>query len=253
MLQHLPRPTIFAHRGASAYAPENTLIAFNLAVQQNADAIELDAKLSGDGQVVVIHDQTVDRTTSGVGRVSDMPLSELRAFDAGSHFDPIYKGEHIPTLDEVFSLLGEQIFINVELTNYTSIYDDLPYKVAQIVEFHKLKKDILFSSFNPIALSRIHRTLPEVPLGLLALPGPKGWWARSRLGKMLVPYQALHIELSDTSTSLINWVQKSGGRIHVYTVNNAKDLRQLFELRVDGIFTDDVPLAKNILENIQRG
>jgi glycerophosphoryl diester phosphodiesterase len=220
-------------------------------VQQNADAIELDAKLSADGYVVVIHDQTVDRTTSGIGRVRDISLSDLQALDAGSYFDPNYKGEYIPPLDEVLSLLGEQIFINIELTNYTSIYDDLPYKVAQLVEFHKLEENVLFSSFNPIALRRIHRILPEVPIGLLALQGPKGWWARSYPGKMLVPYQALHVEFRDTSTSLIEWVRKSGKRIHVYTVNNAKDLRQLFELRVDGIFTDDVPLANSLLENIQ--
>ena len=105
MLQQHPQTIIFAHRGASAYAPENTLAAFHLAVQQNADAIELDTKLSRDGHVVVIHDRTVDRTTSGTGQVNDMTLSELQELDAGSHFNATFKDEHIPTLDEVFSLL----------------------------------------------------------------------------------------------------------------------------------------------------
>jgi len=251
MLQQHPQTIIFAHRGASAYAPENTLAAFHLAVQQNADAIELDTKLSRDGHVVVIHDRTVDRTTSGTGQVNDMTLSELQELDAGSHFNATFKDEHIPTLDEVFSLLGEYILINIELTNYDSIYDDLPYKVAQVVELHKFKHNLLFSSFNPIALRRIHRRLPEVPLGLLALQGRKGWWARNPLGKILVPYQALHIELGDTSSSLIKWVQNSGKRIHVYTVNNAEDIAQLYKLHVDGIFTDDVPLARNVITNFQ--
>jgi glycerophosphoryl diester phosphodiesterase len=252
MLKHLPQPTIFAHRGASAYAPENTLAAFHLALLQIADAIELDAKLSADGHVVVIHDQTVDRTTSGFGRVCDIPLSDLQALDAGSHFDTDYKNESIPTLDEVFTSFGGQIFINIELTNYASIYDELPYKVAQLVKKHKLEKDVLFSSFNPIALRRIHRILPEVPLGLLALPGRKGMMSRSLLGKMIVSYQALHPELRDTSASLVNWVHKSGQRIHIYTVNHARDLRRIFKLNVDGIFTDDVPLARQILESIQQ-
>jgi len=79
------KPLIFAHRGASAYAPENTLAAFNLAIHHNADVIEMDAKLSSDEQVVIIHDQTVDRTTNGTGRVDDLALSELRKLDAGSH------------------------------------------------------------------------------------------------------------------------------------------------------------------------
>jgi glycerophosphoryl diester phosphodiesterase len=91
MLTELPRPTIFAHRGASAYAPENTLAAFELALRQGADAIELDAKLTRDGHIVVIHDQTVDRTTEGRGRVKDMTLAELRKLDAGSHFDVAFQ------------------------------------------------------------------------------------------------------------------------------------------------------------------
>lgn len=252
MLEHLPQPTIFAHRGACAHAPENTLAAFHLAVYQNADAIELDAKLSADGHVVVFHDLSVDRTTSGSGRVGDKPLSTLQALDAGSHFDIAFKDEHIPTLDEVFTSLGGKIFINVELTNYDSIYDDLPYRVAQLVDKFKLEKEILFSSFNPIALRRIHRLLPEVPLGLLALPGHKGMWARSRLGKMLVPYQALHPELRDTTTSMVNSIHKSGQRINVYTVNHARDLRRIFKLNVDGIFTDDVPLARQVFESVQQ-
>src|SRR5512139_2686581 len=98
LFAHLPRPTIFAHRGASAYAPENTLAAFQMAIQQGADALELDVKLTADGQVVVIHDQTTDRTTGVKGRVSDLTLHELRNLDAGSFFDIAFQGEMIPTL-----------------------------------------------------------------------------------------------------------------------------------------------------------
>jgi glycerophosphoryl diester phosphodiesterase len=108
MYSNLPRPTIFAHRGASAYAPENTLAAFELAIHQKADAIELDVKLSSDDQVVVIHDQTVDRTTNGTGRVNDLPLAALLELDAGSHFDIAYKGESIPTLSQVFETVGRK-------------------------------------------------------------------------------------------------------------------------------------------------
>src|SRR5690606_38697099 len=127
------------------------------AIDQGADAIELDAKLSADGEVVVIHDQTVNRTTTGSGRVGEMTLKELRALDAGSFFDITFQGEKIPTLNEVFALVGKRIPINVELTNYASLTDDLPDKVAALVRRHNLTRQVLFSSFNPLALLRIRR------------------------------------------------------------------------------------------------
>src|SRR5512145_1023455 len=100
MLETLPRPVIFAHRGASAHAPENTLAAFELAIAQQADAVELDVKLTADGQVIVFHDSTVDRTTNGHGKVQDMTLAELKALDAGSFLGSQFAGEKIPTLEE---------------------------------------------------------------------------------------------------------------------------------------------------------
>ncbi|RME06477.1 MAG: glycerophosphodiester phosphodiesterase, partial [Anaerolineae bacterium] len=204
MLDTLPRPVIFAHRGASAHAPENTLVAFDLALRQGADALELDVKLSADGHVVVIHDATVDRTTDGSGRVNQMNLQTLKALDAGCRFDAAFCGERIPTLDEVLEAFGKRTFINIELTNYSSPWDDLPDKVADLVTAHGVEKRVLFSSFNPLALRRIHRRLPEVPIGLLALPGKAGSWARGPLGRM-VPHQAIHPALPDVHPA---WVQR---------------------------------------------
>ena len=170
---------IFAHRGACKYAPENTIAAFELALEQGADAIELDAKLSADGKVVVIHDQSVDRTTDGNGRVNKLTLPELKKLDAGSFFDSKFAGERIPTLDEVFESVGKRIFINVELTNYASRNDELVPLVADIVKRHEIQKNILFSSFAPVNLRRAQQLLPEVPVGLLALTGVMGVLNRS--------------------------------------------------------------------------
>ena len=119
MFESSPRPFIFAHRGASSHAPENTLAAFELAIQQNADGIELDVKLTADGHVVAIHDATVDRTTGARGRVKDLPLTDLRSLDAGSFFAPNFKAEKIPTLEDVFEAVGRRTLINVELTLYS--------------------------------------------------------------------------------------------------------------------------------------
>jgi len=247
MLPMLSRPIIFAHRGSSAHAPENTLAAFNLALQQEADALELDAKLTCDGHVVVIHDQTVDRVTAGSGRVKEMKLAALRELEAGSHFSSIFYGEPIPTLDEVFQAVGHRTYINVELTNYTSLFDSLPEKVAELVQRHNLKTRVLFSSFNPIALRRIHRLIPEAPLGLLSRPGAQGKTARGWLGKLYVPYLALHPHFSDTTNTLVDQLHQSGRRVHVWTVNQVEEMTRLFGMEVDGIFTDDPLLARNVI------
>jgi glycerophosphoryl diester phosphodiesterase len=247
ILPLMPRPVIFAHRGASAYAPENTLAAFSLAVQLGADAIELDAKLSRDGQVVVIHDQTVDRTTSATGKVIEMSLAELRQLDAGSHFDIAFKDEPIPTLEQVFETVGKQIYINIELTNYASKTDDLPEKVTQLVKRHNLSQRVMFSSFNPLALRRAHRELPEVPVGLLALPGQRGAWARSWLGR-LVKYQALHPHYSDVTARMVENLHRRGCRIHPFTINEVPEMQRLAQLDVDGIITGDPIRALQVLK-----
>jgi glycerophosphoryl diester phosphodiesterase len=247
VFSQLPRPAIIAHRGASAHAPENTLAAFELALRQGADGIELDAKLTRDGHVVVIHDQTTDRTTEGHGRVIDKRLNELRKLDAGSHFDISYRGEQIPTLEEVFKAVGQLTYINVELTNYASMTDSLPEKAADLVRRFKIERRVFFSSFNPIALIRARRALPEVPVGLLASPGKKGRWARSWLGR-LVSYQSLHPERGDVNPSLVQKLHRRSSPVFVWTVNDPEEMRRLAHMGVDGIITDDPLLARQVLD-----
>ncbi len=242
MLNTLPTPVIFAHRGASAHAPENTLAAFELALQQGADALELDVKLSADGHVIVIHDPTVDRTTGARGRVKDLTLADLRALDAGSFFSASFRGEKIPTLEEVFEAVGRRTFINVELTNYKTPRDHLVESVCMLVKKFGLQKRILFSSFLAVNLVSARRYLPEVPTALLALNGILGWWPRS-FGFAFGKYDALHPNLKDTTPNLIYFAHRLRRRIHVWTVNEEADLRRLFKWNVDGVFTDDPQLA----------
>jgi glycerophosphoryl diester phosphodiesterase len=242
MLETLPRPTVFAHRGASAHAPENTLAAFELALAQGADGIELDAKLSADGHVVVIHDATVDRTTDRQGRVKDMSLTELRSLDAGGFFAEQYRGEKVPTLEEVFEVLGKRMFLNVELTNYNTPGDYLVESVCMLVKKCGLQKQVLFSSFFTSNLSKARGLLPEVPLGLLAFNGLLGAWARS-FGFAFGRYQALHPNLKDVTPQQVQRVHRLKRRVHVWTVNTAEDMRRLFNWDVDAIFTDDPQLA----------
>jgi len=246
MLDSYPKPMIFAHRGASKYAPENTLAAFKLALEQGADAIELDAKLSADDVVMVIHDQTVDRTTDGEGRVNQLPFSELKKLDAGSFFDPRFSDEKIPTLDEVFESVGKRIFINVELTNYGSSGDQLVPLVAELVKKHDLQDYVLFSSFDPANLVAMQELLPRVPVGLLAPVGLKG--IRNRSSEFLrVSPRIIHPFLLDVNACLIARERKRGRRVHVWTVNKPCSLRRMKRLGVDGVFTDDPLTALRVL------
>jgi glycerophosphoryl diester phosphodiesterase len=245
MLTSLAQPVIFAHRGASAHAPENTLAAFELALEQKADAIELDVKLSADGRAVVIHDSTLNRTTGTHGRVKDLSLAELQSLDAGSFFSERYGGEKIPTLEDVFEAVGKRTVINVELTNYTTPRDQLVETVCMLVKKFGLQKHVLFSSFFASNLSKARAYLPEVPRGLLAFDGWLGAWARS-FGFNFGRYQALHPYLKDVTPQQVQRVHRLNRRIHVWTVNAAEDMRRLFHWGVDAIFTDDPQLAVQV-------
>lgn len=244
-------PLIFAHRGASAHAPENTLSAFKLAIDEQADLIEFDAKLSADEQVVIIHDQTVDRTTDGKGYVKDLPLRELRKLNASAHFPNFTGKAYIPTLEEIIENFGGNIRFNIELSNYSSPFDPLPIKVATLIEYYDIIDQVLVSSFHPIPLMRFHRLLPSVPIGFLARPGNPGALSRSRLGRLLVPYHALHVAFSDTTPNLVSATQSSGSRVHTFTVNDPDDITTSFSLGVDGVITDYPLIARQILESIR--
>ena len=242
-------PAIIAHRGASAHAPENTLAAFRLALEHGADGIELDAKLTIDGQVVVIHDQTVDRTTGSQGVVREMTLAQLKALDAGSFFDSAFAGEPIPTLAEVFDLVSSRALINVEITNYASMQDGLPDKIADLVINHRLQDNILFSSFHPLNLLRIRRRLPQVPVAILTLEGTGfvGRVLRGATGRLFAP-KFIHPYYTDVNEAFLEVEHRRGRRVNVWTVNDPQDIRNLFKIGIDGIITDDPSLARRILE-----
>jgi glycerophosphoryl diester phosphodiesterase len=240
-----PRPAVIAHRGDQCHAPENTLSAFKLAAEKGADAIEFDVKLCADKEVIVLHDQTVDRTTNGKGNVSKYSIAALRELDAGAWFSEMYHGETIPTLDEIFETVGKRLYMNVELTNYATPNDGLVQAVVELVKRHGLQERILFSSFLVHNLKKVRSLLPNVPRGLLALPGLPGYLGRTFTWRG--DYFALHPHLSDVQEGLVNRVHAVGKRIHVWTVNASEDLSKMIALGVDAIFTDDPKLLLSLL------
>lgn len=246
MLENWPKPIVIGHRGASAHAPENTLAAFQMAVDQGADAIEFDVSLSSDDQVMVIHDGTVNRTTNGKGKVAHLTMSEMRKFDAGIKFSEKFAGEKIPTLEEVFEQFGTRLLLNIELKNYSTPFDGLVKKVVDLVKYHKIEERILFSSFLSNNLSISRKLLPEVPCALLAYSGWMGYYQRHYGWKK--KFQALHPYIAGVNQNLIADLHLVGKRIHVWTVNEEVNLRRMLDLKVDGIITDDPGMLRRILE-----
>lgn len=242
------KPVIIAHRGASAYAPENTMAAFRKAVELSADGIELDVKCSKDGEIVIIHDQSLDRTTNGHGKVIETNLKDLRDLDAGSFFSDEFSEEKIPILREVLEEFSNRIFINIELTNYSSINDGLAKKAATLVQQMGVEKSVFFSSFHPYNLVVTRRILPNVPVALLAPPGISGWIFRSNLMRWVSP-EIIHPYFNDVDKRFIEKQHQKNRRVNVWTVNTETEIKKLLKDHVDGLITDDPSLAKNLLTN----
>ncbi|MBI9048204.1 MAG: hypothetical protein JEZ00_02195 [Anaerolineaceae bacterium] len=243
---HFPTPCIFAHRGASADAPENTLPAFELAVQQGAHAIELDAKLSKDGKIVVIHDRTLMRTTNGNGHVHKIDFAALRTLDAGSWFSSKYENVRIPLLEEVLETIGRKIIVNIEVTNYRSPWDSLPEKIAELVKRMKMTQHVMFSSFLPKNLRKLNSYLPGTPIALLTEPHIYGITQWTGIARRTSP-EIQHPYLTDVNQDVIEKAHERGIRLHTWTVNKEKDMKRLYQWGVDGIFTDHPAMAISLL------
>lgn len=246
MLNTYDRPLIIAHRGAKAFAPENTMASFQLAVESKADGVEFDIKLTKDGEIIIIHDLTVDRTTNGKGRVKDFSLEELKKLDAGKFFSDKFIGEPIPLLSDVLKNLPSHFIINIEITNYGSLFDGLALRAVKLVKDLGLDKQVIFSSFFPTNLAITKKTAPEIPVAILANAGFSGWLSRSNLMSGISP-QYVHPYLSDVNKNYVDRQHDMGRKVNVWTVNDPGEIERLANIKVDGIITDDPLLARKTL------
>lgn len=234
---------VWAHRGANADAPENTLPAFEIALEQGVDGFELDVQLTRDDHVVVIHDETLERTTDGHGWVADHSLEALRALDASTGRDG-FAGTRIPTLAEVFGLVhGSPIRLNIELKNSRIAYKGLEERVLELVARHGLEHQVVLSSFNHYSLRHVLKLGSLVPLGALYSELLfKPWRYAQRLGAT-----ALHPPLRATRRRLVEQSHDHGLAVHVWTANDADDIARLAAIGVDAVITDRPLLAREIL------
>ena len=240
-------PLNIAHRGASAKAPQNTLVAFRKALEMGADGIELDVRLSADGVPVVIHDATVDATTNGRGRVDRMTLDQLKQLDAGSSFSPAFAGERIPALNEVLETVGQSMLLNLELKGIQLSSRALEEAVAGLVERHALEGNVLISSFNPLALRRVQRIAPHIPTALLY---SRPAWPALRLADLILarPTTAVHPHYKVADEQHIRWARANHVRVHVWTVDDPVEMRRLIGWGVDGIITNEPETLRRLLE-----
>ncbi|WP_210364032.1 glycerophosphodiester phosphodiesterase [Bacillus sp. REN3] len=228
-----------AHRGASGYAPENTIAAFDKGLEMKADYIEIDVQRSKDGELVVIHDTTVDRTTDGTGKVRDLTFEELRSLDAGSFKGEEFAGEKIPTFEEVLDRYRGKIGILIEL-KAPELYPGMEERVAQELKERNLDKPqngkIIIQSFNFDSMKKMDALLPEVPIGVLTS------------SSLHVTDEALagFAEYADyfnpnyglVSKELVDKVHDLGMEIQSWTVRSPEAAQFLIDMKVDGIITD---------------
>lgn len=243
------RPLIIAHRGASGEAPENTLAAFDAAARAGADGVELDVAMCASGDVVVIHDDTIDRTTNGSGRVRDMTLETLRLFDAGRWFDTRYAGEVIPTLADVLDLVGETMLVNIEIKTASIKDEGLEDGVINLVRHRGLVERVLISSFNPVSLWRMRRRAPELRRALLTAPNLPFMLASGWPATFVQPH-ALHPHHSQVEEALVRRAHAKGRKVNAWTVDDPDEMRRLCHLGVDGIITNYPARLRSVLDQL---
>lgn len=232
-----------AHRGASAYRPENTMEAFMEAITLGADIIEMDVRKTLDGHLILIHDESVDRTTNGTGAISKLTLKQVKALDAGM-------GTRIPTLEEVFShFIGDEVILNLEIKS-----PGIEIEVVEMVHRFSRGDRVLICSFQPTVLRRVKETDGEIKIGLLvgrarpikSLAWTKGVFPLSTLRKLRA--DILHQRAQLAHPYLIGRCKREGIPIYVWVVDEEAEMRRLIRRGIDGISTNRPDLLSKVIQ-----
>lgn len=230
-------PLVIAHRGGRNWAPENTLASFSRAIEAKAGGVEFDVHRCASGELVVIHDDDLNRTTNGVGMVKDCSYAELKRLSAGAWFDQEFKAERVPLLSEVLDLFacrGENMLVNIELKNAPVIYAGIEEDLLREIESYREKMRFLVSSFDHHCLARLRALDSELELGVLAaasLVDLAAYTAKFAASHFIVAYDCLTPET-------IAEARESGIALMVWTVNDKYEWQRLIEQGVAAICTD---------------
>lgn len=237
---------VYAHRGYSGKYPENTMTAFKKAVETGCDGIELDVQLSRDGVVMVIHDETVDRTTNGRGFVRNLTCKELKNLDASKVRRKKFSFMQIPTFDEYCQWVKDTgLFTNIELKTSVYYYKGLEEKTVNIVKKYGLEKNVMFSSFNHLSLIRVKQLAPQIPCGALVSKGGIGnaGYYCSSFG-----FEYYHPDFSGLTKKVADDCRTKGISLNVWTINEIGALEQLYDWGCEGVITNYPDDCKRWLE-----
>lgn len=238
---------IFAHRGYSGKYPENTMIAFKKALECGVDGIELDVQLTKDGEVVIIHDETIDRTTTGKGFVVDYTYEELEKFDASFKFKDLGFNK-IPTLREYFQLVKDyDIVTNVELKTGINEYLGIEEKVWELIKEYNLEEKVIISSFNHFSVMRMKKIAPQLKYGFLS----EDWIIDAGKYTHSHGVQCYHPRFNNLVPDVIKELKKYNLEINTWTVNLEEDMRYLYSNNIDVIITNYPELAQEIKKEYQ--
>lgn len=241
---------LIAHRGASAYSPENTLAAFRIALEMGATAVELDVQETHDRRLVVLHDETLKRTTGNSSSVGDVPYGQLAGLDAGKWFSPSFAGERVPLLEEVLGLLKGRTELHVELKGGGEKYPGIERRLADLLRRTGWAQDAVVSSFHHASLQRVRELAPRARLGLLAGGGFLASPSKAVAAAKALACESVHVSLSQSSGAWAREARHARMKLLVYTVNRAEDALRLERLGVDAVFTNHPDLLSRHWEAV---
>lgn len=235
-----------AHRGASGIAPENTKIAFVMALDLGARAIEFDVQLTRDNVAIVFHDETLERTTNGSGSVADTDFARIGRLDAGSWFSQKYRRVEVPTLEEVLLSIGKRALLNVELKPDTRRERLVRHVVTAVARFD-LFESVVFSSFDPESIRMLRDLVPGARLGVLCTPDD-----REAAFELAADVRAenLHPARTMVDDAFMRTAREAGYNVWAWTANTPGDIEHLVRAGVDGIFSDYVDRVRAVARSL---
>lgn len=236
----------YAHRGASGYYPENTMLAFEKAIELGCSGIETDVQMTRDGYLVLIHDEKIDRTTDGTGYVKDYNLSEIRKLDAGNWKGKEFAGINIPTVEELVELIKDKdIILNLELKTGEIWYPGIEEKLIETIQRYNIGDKVILSSFNHYSVHHCKEIDKSLKIGLLYGDG----LFEPHLYAKIAGAEAIHPNFHCIDNKgLVGRVKDAGIMINTYTVNDEKTMRRFLDYKVDGIITNYPDKLKKIME-----
>ena len=242
------QPYLFAHRGYSKLAPENTLSAFQEALNHKIPGIELDIHLCSSGELVVTHDDNLERVTGFNGIIENLDYSEIKHLDAGRWKNEKFSGERLPLLQDVFDLTGDSVYFDIEIKSKKTKRTGIEIKLLELIRRYKLEQRCIVSSFNPMPLRFFKQTAPQIPTAIIySVTDELPWYLRHGEGKWIAAADILkpdHVKINGASMFLHKTI---GGRTVIpWTVDDPKEAVRLIKAGVSGIISND-PSGLDIL------